>query len=70
VNVLLLESIKAKHSVTYDSWDCDGVFNEHTKDGIVEFKPREKGLHYHDTSEDGSNDFCERGQISSGLAKS
>jgi hypothetical protein len=70
VNIMSLESIKAKHSVTYNSWDHDGVFNEHTKEGIVEFKPSEKGLHYQDTSEDGSNGFCERGQISSGLTKS
>jgi hypothetical protein len=70
VNIMSLESIKAKHSVTYNSWDHDGVFNEHTKEGIVEFKPSEKGLHYQDTSEDSSNGFCERGQISSGLTKS
>ena len=43
-NVLSLKSIKAKHRVTYDSWDCDGVFKVHTKKGIVEFKPSEKGL--------------------------
>ncbi len=45
-NVLLLESIKGKHRVTYDSWDRDGVFKVHTKEGVVEFKPSEKGLHY------------------------
>jgi hypothetical protein len=54
-NVLLLESIKGKHRVTYDSWDRDGVFKVHTKEGVVEFKPSEKGLHYHDTSEEDSN---------------
>jgi len=58
VNVLLLKSTKAKHRVTYDSWDCDGVFKVHTEEGIVEFKPSEKGLHYHDTSEDSSNFEC------------
>ena len=58
VNVLLLKSTKAKHRVTYNSWDCDGVFKVHTKDGIVEFKPSEKGLHYHNTSEDSSNFEC------------
>ena len=58
VNVLLLKSTKAKHRVTYDSWDCDGVFKVHTKDGIVEFKPSEKGLHNHNTSEDSSNFEC------------
>jgi hypothetical protein len=57
-NALSLNSTKAKHRVTYDSWDCDGVFKVHTKDGIVEFKPSEKGLHYHDTSKDGSNFEC------------
>jgi hypothetical protein len=30
----------------------------HTKEGISEFKPSEKGLHYHDTSEDNSNFEC------------
>ena len=38
-NVLSLNSTKAKHRVTYNSWDCDGVFKVHTKEGIVEFKP-------------------------------
>jgi hypothetical protein len=54
-NVLSLKSTKAKHRVTYDSWDRDGVFKVHTKEGIVESKPSEKGLHYHDTSKDCSN---------------
>ena len=58
VNVLSLKSSKAKHRVTYDSWDCDGVFKVHTEEGIVEFKPCEKGLHYHDTSKDSSNFEC------------
>jgi hypothetical protein len=44
--------------VTYDSRDCDGVFKVHAKEGIVEFKPSEKGLHYHDTSKDNSNFEC------------
>jgi hypothetical protein len=57
-NVLLLELIKAKHRVIYDSWDCEGVFKVHTEEGIVEFKPSEKGLHYHDTSKDDSNIKC------------
>jgi hypothetical protein len=34
-NVLLLKSTKAKHRVTYNSWECDGVFNVHTGTGIV-----------------------------------
>ncbi len=41
--------------MTYGSWDCDGVFKVHTKEEIVEFKPSEKGLHYHDTPNDNSN---------------
>jgi hypothetical protein len=57
-NDLSLEPTKAKHRVTYDSWVRDGVFKVHTKEGIVEFKPSEKGLHYHDTSEDNSNFKC------------
>ena len=57
-NVLSLKSTKAKHRVTSDSWDRDGVFKVHTKEGIVEFKPSEKLLHYHDTSEDSSNFEC------------
>jgi hypothetical protein len=57
-NVLSLESTKAKHRVTYDSWDRDGVFKVHTKEGIVEFKLSEKGLHYHNTSKDNSNFEC------------
>jgi hypothetical protein len=32
-SVLLLELIKTKHRVTYDSWDCDGVFKMHTRCG-------------------------------------
>jgi hypothetical protein len=57
-NNLSLESTKAKHRVTYNSWDCDGVFKVHTKEGIVESKPSEKGLHYHNTSKDNSNFEC------------
>jgi hypothetical protein len=41
--------------VTYDSWDRGGVFQVHTQDGIAEFKPCERGLHYHDVSDDESN---------------
>ena len=37
-NVLLLKSTKAKHRLTYDSWDRDGLFKVHTEEGIVEFK--------------------------------
>ena len=45
-NVLSLKSVAEKHRVTYDSWDRDGVFKVHTKNGVVEFKPTERGLHY------------------------
>jgi hypothetical protein len=54
-NVLSLHQAKDRHRVTYDSWDCGGVFQVHTQDGIVEFKPCKKGLHYHDVSDDESN---------------
>jgi hypothetical protein len=56
----LLELTKAKHRVTYGNWDCDGVFKIHTNEGIVEFKPSEKGphLHCHNTSKEESNFGC------------
>jgi hypothetical protein len=38
-NVLLLNGAKQRHQVTYDSEDRGGVFQEHTNEGIVEFKP-------------------------------
>jgi hypothetical protein len=44
-NVLSLKSVADKHRVTYDSWDHNGVFKVHTKDGVVEFKPSKCGLH-------------------------
>ena len=52
-NVLSLKSVAEKHRVTYDSWDWNGVFKVHTKDGVVEFKPSERGLHYVDVSVEG-----------------
>ncbi len=52
-NVLSLKSVAEKHRVTYDSWDRDGVFKVHTKNGVVEFKPTERGLHYVDMSVEG-----------------
>jgi hypothetical protein len=54
-NVLSLESIKGKHRVKFDSWDHDSVFKVHTKEGVVEFKPSEKGLYYHHISKEDSN---------------
>jgi hypothetical protein len=40
------------HRVTYNSWDRGGVFMVHTPNGIVEFKPNARGLHYVDVSAD------------------
>ncbi len=37
-NVLSLNEAKQRHRVTYDSHDQGGVFQVHTKEGIVEFK--------------------------------
>ncbi len=55
VNVLLLYKAKQRHQVTYDSEDRGGVFQVHTDEGIVEFKPSARGLHYHDVSDPESN---------------
>ena len=44
-NVLSLYRLGHKFWVTYDSSDCNGVFQVHTKHGAVEFKPTPKGLH-------------------------
>jgi hypothetical protein len=52
-NVLSLKSVAEKHMITYYSWDWNGVFKVHTKDGVVEFKPSERGLHYVDVSVEG-----------------
>ncbi len=41
--------------MTYDSHDQGGVFQVHTEEGIVEFKPSDQGLHYHDVSDKNSN---------------
>jgi hypothetical protein len=38
-NVLLLYEAKQHHRVTYDSEDQGGVFQVHTGEGIIEFKP-------------------------------
>ena len=38
-NVLSLNGAKKRHQVTYDSEDHGGVFQVHTNEGIVEFKP-------------------------------
>ena len=39
----------------YDSADRGGVFQVHTNEGIVEFKPSAQGLHYHDVPDASSN---------------
>jgi hypothetical protein len=52
-NVLSLKSVVEKHRVTYNSWDWNGVFKVHTKDGVVEFKPSERGLPFVDVSVEG-----------------
>ena len=44
-NVLFLYHLGCKFQVTYDSSDCNGVFQVHTKQDIIEFKPTPKGLH-------------------------
>ena len=44
-NVLSLYHLGRKFRVTYDSSDCNCVFQVHTKQGVVEFKPTSKGLH-------------------------
>jgi hypothetical protein len=54
-NVLLLYEAKQCCRVTYGSKDRGGVFQVHTNEGIVEFKPSTRGLHYHDMSDPESN---------------
>jgi len=54
-NVLPLNGAKQRHRVTYDSEDLGGVFQVHTNQGILEFKPSARGLHYHDVSDASSN---------------
>jgi hypothetical protein len=54
-NVILLFGAKGYHHITYNSRDCGGVFKVHTKGGVVKFKPSERGLHYHDVTDEDSN---------------
>jgi len=54
-NVLSLKSVAAKHPVTYDSEDCGGVFKVHTPNGVVEFMPTPRGLHYIDVGRSGES---------------
>jgi hypothetical protein len=55
VNVLSLYKAKQHHQVTYDSKDQGGVFQVHTDEGIVEFKPSARGIHYHNVLDPESN---------------
>jgi hypothetical protein len=41
--------------VTYDSKDQGEVFQVHINEGIVEFKPSTRGLHYHNVPDSKSN---------------
>ncbi len=50
--VLSLKSVAEMHRVTYNSWDCRGVFMVHTPNRVVEFKPNDRGLHCVDVSAD------------------
>jgi hypothetical protein len=54
-NVLLLYEAKQRHQVTYDSKDQGGVFQVHTNEEIVEFKPSARGLYCHNVSDPESN---------------
>jgi hypothetical protein len=54
-NVLSLYEAKQRHRVMYDSEDQGGVFQVHTDEEIVEFKPSAPGLHYHDVLDPESN---------------
>ncbi len=51
-NVLSLKCVAEMHRVTYGSWYRGGVFMVHTPNGVVEFKPSVRGLHYMDVSAD------------------
>ena len=44
-NILSLYRLGHKFRVTYNSTDHDGVFQVHTKQSTVKFKPTPKGLH-------------------------
>jgi hypothetical protein len=54
-NVLSLYKAKQHHQVTYDSEDREGVFQVHTDEGIVVFKPSARGFNYHNVSDTESN---------------
>ncbi len=54
-NVLSLKSVAARHRMIYNSKDCGGVFQVHTPNGIVEFKPSKHRQHYLDMAEHGDS---------------
>ncbi len=49
--VLLLQRIKQRHQVTYNSCDHGEVFQVHTLGGVVEFKSSPHCLHYLDITD-------------------
>ena len=51
-NILSLKTVAARHHVMYDSTNRGGVFQVHTPDGVVEFKPSKRGLHYLNVSKE------------------
>ena len=51
-NILSLKTVAARHHVMYDSTNRGGVFQVHTPDGVVEFKPSKRGLHFLDVLEE------------------
>jgi hypothetical protein len=51
MNVLSLKSVAARQCVTYDSKECGRVYQVHTPNGVVVFKPSKHGLHYLDMAE-------------------
>jgi hypothetical protein len=44
-NILSIFHLGQKHHITYDTKDQGGIFKVHTSDGLLEFKPTNKGLH-------------------------
>ncbi len=54
-NVISLLGAKEDHNITYNSHNHGKVFNVHTKDGVVEFKPSKQGLYYHDVLDEDLN---------------
>ncbi len=51
MKLLSLYRLSRKFRVTYNNTDHNGVFKVWTPQGVVEFKPTEKGLHVLDLKE-------------------